>query len=126
MTSTAGFSVGGLTAAAGTQVRGYCQVSLGTDAISLPVAVTHGSALGPVLAVTVGIHGGEYVAMVALRQFVAGLDPAQLSGTIIACLQASPVAFRRRAAFVNPVDGQNLNRSFPGDRAGGPTQRLAA
>ncbi len=78
------------------------------------------------LAVTAGIHGGEYVPMVALRQFVAGLDPASMRGTIIACLQASPVAFRQRAAFVNPVDGQNLNRSFPGDPAGGPTQRLAA
>lgn len=126
MTSPAGFSVGGLTAMPGSQVRGFCEVSLGTDTTSLPVAVTHGSAPGPVLAVTAGIHGGEYVPMVAVRQFVAGLDPAHLSGTIIACLQASPVAFRQRTAFVNPVDGENLNRSFPGDRSGSPTQRLAA
>lgn len=125
MTSPAGFSVGGLTAMPGTQVRGFCEVSLGTDTISLPFAVTHGGAPGPVLAVTAGIHGGEYVPMVAVRQFVAGLDPAHLRGTIIACLQSSPVAFRQRAAFVNPVDGENLNRSFPGDPAGSPTQRLA-
>jgi predicted deacylase len=29
-------------------------------------------------------------------------------------------------AFVNPLDGKNLNRSFPGDPQGGPTARLAA
>ena len=78
------------------------------------------------LAVTAGIHGGEYVPMVAVRQFIRDLDPARMRGTVVACLQSSPVAFEQRPAFVNPLDGQNLNRSFPGDPAGGPTQRLAA
>ena len=27
---------------------------------------------------------------------------------------SSPVAFQQRSAFINPLDGQNLNRSFPG------------
>ncbi|WP_217211838.1 succinylglutamate desuccinylase/aspartoacylase family protein, partial [Streptomyces sp. AC550_RSS872] len=27
---------------------------------------------------------------------------------------------------ISPVDGVNLNRVFPGDPAGGPTERLAA
>jgi predicted deacylase len=49
-----------------------------------------------------------------------------MRGTVVACLQSSPVAFQQRAAFVNPLDGQNLNRTFPGDAAGGPTARLAA
>jgi hypothetical protein len=33
----------------------------------------------------------------------------------MACLQSSPAAFEQRSAFVNPLDGKNLNRSFPGD-----------
>jgi uncharacterized protein len=120
------YALGDLQARAGSQVRGSCQVGLGTAAVSLPVVITHGSAPGPVLAVTAGIHGGEYVPIVAVRQFTRGLDPRQMRGTIVACLQSSPVAFQQRSAFVNPLDGQNLNRSFPGNPLGGPTARLAA
>jgi len=94
--------------------------------VSLPVAITHGREPGPVLAVTAGIHGGEYVPVIGLRQFVRRLDPQVMHGTVVACLQASPVAFERRTAFVNPLDGKNLNRTFPGDPDGGPTERLAA
>ena len=120
------YALGDLQAQAGSQVRGNCLVSLAASTVSLPVVITHGSTPGPVLAVTAGIHGGEYVPIVAVRQFIRGLDPAQMRGTIVACLQSSPVAFQRRSAFVNPLDGQNLNRSFPGDPLGGPTPRLAA
>jgi len=126
VTGIAPYALGDLLAVAGSQARGNCTVSLGAAAVSLPVAVTHGSAPGPVLAVTAGIHGGEYVPIVAVRQFIRDLDPTRMHGTIVACLQSSPVAFRERSAFVNPLDGQNLNRSFPGGAHGGPTARLAA
>ncbi len=126
MTNASSYAVGDLVAQAGSQVRGNCLVSLGETTVSLPVVITHGSAPGPVLAITAGIHGGEYVPMVAVRQFVRDLDPAVMSGTIVACLQSSPVAFQQRMAFLNPLDGKNLNRTFPGDPQGGPTERLAA
>jgi uncharacterized protein len=120
------YILGELVAQPGSQVRGNCLVSLGTSTVSLPMVITHGSTPGPVLAITAGIHGGEYVPMVAVRQFVRELDPALMSGTIVVSLQSSPVAFQQRMAFVNPLDGKNLNRSFPGDPQGGPTARLAA
>ena len=120
------YILGDLVVQAGSQVRGNCLVSLGTSSVSLPMVITNGSAPGPVLAVTAGIHGGEYVPMVAVRQFVRDLDPALMRGTIVVSLQSSPVAFQQRMAFVNPLDGKNLNRSFPGDPQGGPTARLAA
>ena len=126
MSAPAPYVLGDLEAQPGSQVRGYCQVKLGPGTVALPIAITHGIESGPVLAVTAGIHGGEYVPMVAVRQFIRDLDPARMRGTVVACLQSSPVAFEQRLAFVNPLDGQNLNRSFPGDPAGGPTQRLAA
>jgi uncharacterized protein len=126
VTDVSPYALGDLAAQAGTQVRGTCLVSLGTSTVSLPMVITHGSAPGPVLAITAGIHGGEYVPMVAVRQFVRDLDPALMRGTIVACLQSSPVAFQQRMAFVNPLDGKNLNRSFPGNAQGGPTARLAA
>jgi predicted deacylase len=125
MTSVPPYSVGELTAQPGTQVRGWCQVGLGEVTVWLPIAITHGAQPGPVLAVTAGIHGGEYVPVVAARQFARGLDPAVMRGTVVVSLQSSPVAFEQRRAFVNPLDGQNLNRSFPGDPDGGPTARLA-
>ena len=120
------YILGDLVVQAGSQVRGNCLVSLGTSSVSLPMVITNGSAPGPVLAVTAGIHGGEYVPMGAVRQFVRELDPALMRGTIVVCLQSSPVSFQQRMAFVNPLDGKNLNRSFPGDPQGGPTARLAA
>jgi predicted deacylase len=120
MTGPSPYVLAGLQAPPGTQVRDHCPVSLGEATVRLPVAITHGAEPGPVLAVTAGIHGGEYVPMVAVRQFIRDLDPARMRGTVVACLQSSPVAFEQRSAFVNPLDGQNLNRSFPGDPAGGP------
>lgn len=126
MTGGPPYALGDLVAEAGSQVRGYCPVSLGTSTVSLPVAISHGSAPGPVLAVTAGIHGGEYVPIVAVRQFIRDLDPARMRGTVVACLLSSPAAFGERSAFVNPLDGRNLNRSFPGDPRGGPTARLAS
>ena len=126
MNNVAFYALGDLQAPPASQVHGNCLVSLGTSTVSLPMVITHGGTPGPVLAITAGIHGGEYVPIVAVRQFIRGLNPHQMRGTIVACLQSSPVAFQQRSAFVNPLDGQNLNRSFPGDPLGGPTARLAA
>jgi uncharacterized protein len=127
MNGIPGYAVGALVARAGSQARGWCEADLGpAGLLRLPVAITHGTRPGPVLAVTAGIHGGEYVPLIGLRQFVSHLDPQGMAGTVVACLQASPVAFERRTAFVNPLDGKNLNRTFPGDPGGGPTERLAA
>jgi predicted deacylase len=126
MTGPLPYRVGDLEAQPGSQVRDYCHVSVGAGTVALPIAITHGTEPGPVLVVTAGIHGGEYVPMVAVRQFIRDLNPARMRGTVVASLQSSPTAFEQRSAFVNPLDGQNLNRSFPGDARGGPTARLAA
>jgi uncharacterized protein len=126
VTGAGSYAVGELIAERGSQVRGNCLVSLGTVTVALPIAIINGTTPGPVLTMTAGIHGGEYVPVVAVRQFIRDLDPMQMRGTVVASLQSSPVAFRQRSAFVNPLDGRNLNRSFPGDPRGGPTARLAA
>jgi predicted deacylase len=77
------------------------------------------------VAITAGIHGAEYVSIAALREVVLGLDPAGVTGSIVAVLTASPAAFAARAIYVNPVDGRNLNRAFPGVATGSATERLA-
>ncbi len=118
--------VGSIAAAPGERATGLVQVHLGGEHVAvLPIAIVHGARPGPRVAVTAGIHGAEYVSIAALREVVLGLDPAQVSGAVVAVLTANPSAFASRSIYVNPVDRLNLNRQFPGDPAGAPTQRLA-
>ncbi len=118
--------VGPFGAAPGSRASGLAPVDLGGGIVlHLPIAVVHGARPGPRVAITAGIHGAEYVSIAALREVVLGLDPAAVSGSIVAVLTASPAAFATRTIYVNPLDGRNLNRAFPGDAAGSPTERLA-
>lgn len=118
--------VGSVAAAPGERATGLVQVHLGGEHVTvLPVVIVNGARPGPRVAVTAGIHGAEYVSIAALREVVLALDPAEVTGSIVAVLTANPSAFAARAIYVNPVDHLNLNRQFPGDPAGPPTQRLA-
>ena len=117
--------IGPLSATPGARVTGVVPVDVGTTTLGLPVAIVHGARPGPRVAVTAGIHGAEYVSIAALREVVLGLDPAAVTGSIVAVLTANPAAFAARSIYVNPIDGLNLNRQFPGDPDGSPSQRLA-
>lgn len=126
MTQRQPLVIGPLAAAPGTRATGLVPVHLGEGiVVSLPVVVISGAQPGPRVAVTAGIHGAEYVSIAALRQVALSLDPKDVHGELVAVLTASPLAFAARAIYVNPADGRNLNRQFPGDPAGSPTQRLA-
>jgi predicted deacylase len=119
-------TIGPLVANAGSRVDGLISVDLGDgQRVDLPVTVIHGAMAGPRVSVTAGIHGAEYVSIAALREVVLGLDPASLHGSIVAVLTANPAAFAARSIYVNPMDGTNLNRVFPGRTVGSPTERLA-
>ena len=118
-------SVGPLTAAPGSRVAGLVAVDLGSATVELPVVLINGARPGPRVAATAGIHGAEYVSIAALRAVALGLVPATVHGSLVAVLTASPAAFAARTIYVNPLDGLNLNRQFPGDPDGSPTQRLA-
>ncbi len=122
---TPAITIGPLAAEPGTRVTGLVPVDVGTTTLHVPVAIVHGRRPGPRVAVTAGIHGAEYVSIAALREVVLGLDPAQVTGSVVAVLTASPAAFAARSIYVNPLDGLNLNRQFPGDPDGAPTRRLA-
>jgi uncharacterized protein len=118
-------TVGPLAAAPGTRVTGLVPVDLGSATVELPIVLVHGARPGPRVAATAGIHGAEYVSIAALRAVALGLDPASVRGSLVAVLTASPAAFAARTIYVNPLDGLNLNRQFPGDAQGPPSQRLA-
>jgi predicted deacylase len=81
---------------------------------------------GPHLTVIAGVHGTEYASIAAARQLLAELRPAELSGTVTVAPVVNLPAFWARTPFVVPLDGKNLNRSFPGDADGSAAERIAA
>ncbi len=91
--------------------------------ITIPVAVMSGGP-GPTVLLTGGTHGDEYEGPVAIRRLLGGLDPAAVRGRIIAIPMLNAPAFRA-GMRTSPDDGGNLNRSYPGDPAVGPTSAIA-
>jgi predicted deacylase len=80
---------------------------------------------GPRVLVVAGVHGDEYEAQLALHRLVAKLDADTVRGRLIVIPEANFPA-SSNGTRCSPSDGLNMNRTFPGERAGSPTQRLAA
>ena len=79
---------------------------------------------GPVMFLSAGVHGDEYEGQIALSRLIQDIDVKDVRGRIIILPMANfpaGVAGLR----VSPIDDVNLNRSFPGDPAGTPTQIIA-
>lgn len=105
--------------APGTVRRGTLRFSHPTLADwSWPYTAIRGSAEGPRLALTSGVHPAEYPAIESNIRFMRGLDPAQLRGSVISLPLIDVPAFLPRTPFVNPIDSKNPNRFFPGDPNG--------
>jgi N-alpha-acetyl-L-2,4-diaminobutyrate deacetylase len=79
---------------------------------------------GPTILLTGGNHGDEFEGPVALRRLIHELDPSVVSGRVIVVPGLNQAALKvgRR---LSPIDGGNLNRSFPGNPIGTPTERVA-
>ena len=90
-----------------------------------PCFEARGAHDGPRLALIAGIHGCEYSSIAAATRFMRELETDELSGAITCVPIVSMESYRRRSPFVVPVDGKNLNRSFPGDPGGSYTDALA-
>ncbi|MFI1360869.1 succinylglutamate desuccinylase/aspartoacylase family protein [Streptomyces sp. NPDC020898] len=119
-------TVGALHAEPGTKARGTLQAELGTLTTDIPLTLVNGSRPGPRVVITAGVHGGEFTPIDAAVRLADTLDPREVHGQVIICPVANPNAVYEGRLNVSPVDGVNINRVFPGDPAGGPTERLAA
>jgi hypothetical protein len=118
--------VGTAEAARGQKATGVIAVPPGVDAgTSIAVAVAHGAKPGPVLAVVSGLHGTEYASILAVERLIQVLDPAQMSGSVILVPLVNVASFEQKIAHVNPVDGKNMNRFFPGRADGTQTERVS-
>ncbi len=91
----------------------------------LPVAAVNGSEDGPTLYLQAGSDGDELNGVGVLRSLVGRLDPAEISGEILAVGVLNYHGFQS-ASHRNPADDTKINRVFPGDPEGSSSERLAA
>lgn len=114
--------VGPVVAAPGQKVHGYLPVP---GVQEIPMTLVAGERSGPTLLVSAGVHGGEYPAIAAAIRLARELSPQTLTGRVIILHIVSPASFFAKTAYVVPLDGKNLNRSFPGRARGSAAERIA-
>jgi predicted deacylase len=120
------FAVGTASAARGHTAFGVIAVPQGSDAgYDIPVAVVHGAAPGPVLAVVSGAHGTEYASIVAVQELIRTVKPADVSGTLILVPLVNVPSFEKITPHVNPTDNKSMNRFYPGSAGGTQTDRAS-
>lgn len=91
--------------------------------IPIPIAsIRNGS--GPVVLVSAGNHGDEYEGQIIVSKLIREIDPEMVRGQLILLPMANfPAA--EAGTRTSPVDDGNLNRLFPGDPTGSPTEVIA-
>lgn len=91
--------------------------------IPIPVAVFKNGA-GPRILILGGVHGDEFEGQVMAMKLMRALDINNVQGHLIIMPAANaPAAYAGRRT--SPLDEGNLNRSYPGDPNGSPTQEIA-
>ena len=118
--------VASITAEPGQKSCGYAHANAGIADVRLPITLVNGLRPGPRLALTSGLHYGEFVGVEALRELLRSTDPATLAGQVVACPIACPPAFYAHRAGGSALDGINPNRVYPGSATGRPTERVVA
>lgn len=122
-------SVGGIAAPPGERAVGFVPAVERVDGTPLgfPVLVVNGARPGPVLLLDGGIHGDEQEGVIAVAEFAREVDPAGLSGAVVAVPLMNVGAFEAMARG-NPRDTHthDMNRIYPGRAAGYLTDRVAA
>jgi hypothetical protein len=117
-------AVGTAVARSGEKATGFIQVPAGVDApLDIPVIVINGSHPGPSLALLAGAHGTEYASIIALMKLAEAADASALSGTLIVVPLLNVQSFLQKVPHLNPVDGKNMNRLYPGRADGTQTER---
>lgn len=89
----------------------------------LPVSVLK-SGKGPTALVMAGNHGDEYPGPVAILKLMRQLKLEDVAGRVILLPALNPPAVKA-ATRLSPLDGKNMNRSFPGNPNGTMTEMIA-
>jgi predicted deacylase len=117
--------VGNLSARPGEKKVGVQEIMVQGMPYTFPMFLINGGEEGPALAVTGGIHGGEYASIAAALDLGRRLEPKALRGRVIIAPVVNMPAFRARSIYICPLDGVNLNRVFPGKADGSASEQIA-
>ena len=91
--------------------------------IPIPVASIRNGA-GPKVLLMAGNHGDEYEGQILLSRLIREVEPAMVRGQMVILPMANfPAA--DAGLRTSPIDQGNLNRTFPGDPLGSPTEVIA-
>jgi predicted deacylase len=90
----------------------------------VPIA-TIANGTGPTVIVQAGCHGDEYEGQITISEMIRDLDSGEIQGRLI-LLPASNVHASMGGMRTSPLDGVNMNRTFPGLPYGTITQQTAA
>jgi predicted deacylase len=126
----------GITVAPGTSVRAplpALELADGT-VVNLPLLLINGVRPGPRLYIGAGIHGDEVNSIALVTRALAGIDPQQLTGSIVCVPVQQPLALQADhrlplAQFLkSPLDQVPADAwtCFPGDAEGNIAQVMAA
>jgi predicted deacylase len=115
------FRVGPITAPPGKSASGVLDLGVTT----IPITVFNGARDGPVLALVAGNHGYEYPPVLALQMLLPRINPRKLAGAVIMVHVANMPSFLGRTVYFSPLDQKNLNRVYPGNPHGTPSEQIA-
>lgn len=123
--STTSFTVSGIAIHPGETREIYLKVSESflSSSILIPVTVIRGKKPGPTAFVVAAVHGDEINGTDIVRQLIFGIDPEQVSGTLIAIPVVNIPGFLGQTRYL-PYH-RDLNRFFPGKKSGNNAQRIA-
>lgn len=95
--------------------------------LAIPLHAVTGARPGPTFGIVTNTHGDEFLASIAIRQFLAELDTGKLKGRVVVVSVANPMA---TAAFGRQTPEQHgrtdLHEVYPGNARGNTTQMIAA
>lgn len=94
------------------------------EKISLPIHTIKGKKPGPTMGISASIHGDEVIGSEIIRRVYEFVDEEQLAGTLLLLPVANPMAFEGLSRNT-PMDMNNLNRLFPGNKNGWVSELLA-
>ncbi|MFC3116706.1 succinylglutamate desuccinylase/aspartoacylase family protein [Cellvibrio fontiphilus] len=99
------------------------ETAVGGFSEETPILVVNGATPGKTLCLTAAVHGDELNGIEMIRRVVYGIEPANLTGTIIGVPVANIMGFRRNSRYL--PDRRDWNRYFPGNTHGSSASRLA-
>ncbi|MGH8517685.1 MAG: succinylglutamate desuccinylase/aspartoacylase family protein, partial [Panacagrimonas sp.] len=91
--------------------------------VLLPVIVHRGAQPGPTMFLSAALHGDEIIGVEIIRRLLRMPALAALRGTLLAVPIVNTMAFLHQSRYL--PDRRDLNRSFPGSKAGSLAARLA-